>query len=106
MKNLTRVKKAGQYNVKNWLVKELNLTRDQVILMDNKELIRFGKYEFYEYKQEKKVSPLWRITLIPYGISILLLYLGLPINFLFTGRWGYHNKLMDIMRSWNKKIGL
>lgn len=40
-------------------------------------------------KEKKTVHPLMRLTLPFAGITMLILFIGLPINFIFTGKWGY-----------------
>ena len=73
--------------------------------VDNEELAqRFYKLGLDFYTEEKtKVSPLIRWTMPFAIITIILMFAGIPINFLFTGHWGYNlsknNKLLNWFRA-------
>lgn len=46
------------------------------------------------YKEDKvKTTFLFRLTLIPAILLIIVLFVGLPINYLLTGKWHYEWKI-------------
>lgn len=105
--NLTRLKKADDYEVEKWLKEKLDLTDYQVSKMRLEEIIRFSKFKFYKQAKEKQTNILWRVSLLPYTVYYLLLLIGLPFTFLFTGKWGYSRKFYDSFHSvWVRKIRL
>lgn len=84
----SNLKKAFDYEIKEWLIKSLELTPYQQSKMYEHEIIRFSPFEFYKLKK-KTVNPLIRLTIIVYPIAWLALLLFLPINYFISGRWGY-----------------
>jgi len=86
--NLSRLKKASDYEVRDWLVKELELTPYQQRIIRDKELIRWSPFDFYKDKQKESVSFLWRLTMIFIPIYILLVWIYNPVQFIITGKWG------------------
>lgn len=102
----SRLKKASDYKVQKWLEKQLELTSDQKRNMSEREIVRFSKFEFYERKQEKKVSPLWRISILAFPIFWLILFIGLPFTMIITGKWGYGDKLYKFYNDWLSLLGL
>lgn len=58
--------------------------------------------EFY-YSKPTSVNPLIRLTLPFALVCMLLMFLGLPIVFIFTGHWGYSlgekNPILNWLRS-------
>lgn len=104
---LHNFKKASNYEVENWLVKKLNLTKEQEIDLRNYEFIRFSPFFFY--KKKEKVNNFWfRITLIFFPIVWILLFITLPINFIISGRWGYDDKnvIIKFIHNWMDKLRL
>jgi hypothetical protein len=57
--------------------------------------------EFYESK--KKSVPVWIRFTMPFAlIAIILMLILMPVKFLFTGEWGYHNEKIS---NWFRAIG-
>jgi hypothetical protein len=102
----SRLKKASDCKVEEWLVKQLQLNNCQQRLLREREIVRFSKFEFYERKQEKKVSPLWRISILVFPIFWLILITGLPFTMIITGKWGYGDKLYKFYNNWINRLGL
>lgn len=66
--------------------------------------IRLG-LDFYTEK-EKKVRFCVRLTL-PFALIIMtLMFIGLPINFMLTGRWGYRVNEKNYLLNWFKQLQL
>lgn len=104
--NLSRLKQAYNYEVDNWLKEKLQLTDYQKSLLYDREIIRFAPFYFYK-KKEKQSNILWRLTLPFYGIYFILLFIGLPINFILTGHWGYNEKFYNNFHlKWENKLVL
>ena len=56
--------------------------------------------DLYYIHRRNSVSPLIRLTL-PFAIVLMIImFLYLPINFLFTGYWGYRVSEKSIIRNW------
>ncbi len=105
--NFSRLKPADDIDVRKWLIKEFDLTVYQKERLHRDELVRFSPFQFYEDRQEEKVSPLWRLTIIFYMIYWVCLVVFLPIRWVFTGRWGYGQRFIDNFHSrWQDKLGI
>ena len=63
------------------------------------------KMDFY-YEEEIPVSFWMRLTL-PFAIvTMLLMFIGLPIAFLITGKWGYSLTEKNYLLNWLKSLRL
>lgn len=66
--------------------------------------------EFYIVsRKEKERTSVWlRLTLPLWFAFLILSILFLPIQFLFTGRWGYTHKkgIGKLYSKWSRKLGL
>jgi hypothetical protein len=106
--NLHNKKPASNYEVQNWLIKTLKLTKQQELDLINYEFIRFSP--FYFYKKKERVDNVWfRLTLIFFPFIWILIFISLPINFIITGRWGYDerkNVLIKLIHDWMNKLRL
>lgn len=104
---LTNLKRASDYDVNNWLKKKLELTPYQYDKLTSEEIIRFGRYEFYEQAEKGKISIAWRLTIFLFPIYYLVLFIFLPFTMLFTGKWGYGQKFYDYFHAkWMRKLKL
>lgn len=101
---LTNLQHASDYEVEDWLKKQLDLTPYQKEKLRDSELIRFAPFEFYKHRKQVKTSILWRLTIIFVPIYLLLLIISLPIKFVITNQWGYGDKFYDNFHAvwWNK----
>ena len=103
---LHRLKRASDFKVRDWLIKELELTDYQKDKMYRKEILRFAPFYWYEQRQKENISFLCRLSMIPFFIVWLILFIWLPVNFLFVGKWGYGDKIFNILSKWQNCIGL
>ena len=103
---LHRLKQVSYLTIQNWLEDRLELTDYQKDKMRRSEFLRFSKYKFFEPRQKENVSFLCRLSMIPFFLVWLILFIGLPINFLFVGKWGYGDKIFSILSKWQNCIGL
>lgn len=104
---LTRLKAASNEDVRKWLEKSLSLSDYQKDILRHTELIRLSPFYFYEYERNKKISPLWRLTLIIFPFYLLILVVFNPIKWMVTGEWGYGQKFIDNFHSkWMRKLNL
>jgi hypothetical protein len=102
---ISYLERASDYEVRQWLEKELDLTPYQKQKLYDKEIIRFSPFYFYRDSKNKKSSILWRLTILVFPIYYLLAFCFLPINFIFTGKWGYGRDFIDKFHSvWVRKI--
>lgn len=88
---LINLKKVSDYKVEKWLednIRELTVSQKQWIR--NEEMVRFAPFEFYE--RRKKVDNIFvRLSVIFIPVIWVLLVIGMPFNFFYTGTWGYKN---------------
>src|ERR1035437_6937480 len=104
---LTNLEPARDYEVQEWLEKNLNLTPYQKDKLRQEEIVRFAPFEFYKPRSKEKVSFFWRFTIIVFPIYLLLIFLFLPIKMIFTGKWGYGQKFYDNFHAkWTNKVNL
>lgn len=104
---LSNLKRASDFDVKNWLQKELKLTEYQRSLMNgDTEFFRDSPFYFYEPDCRSSKSLLWRFSIIFYLLFWITLFCFLPIKWAFTGKWGYGRSFIDFISSWKKKIGI
>lgn len=104
---LSRLKRASNYEVEQWLIKSLELTPYQKEKLLDREIVRFGGFYFYNIEKEEKVSFLWRLTIILFPVYLLLIFCFLPVKWIFTGKWGYGRNFIDNFHSkWVRKLKL
>ena len=106
MRYLHQYKRTSSLKVQKWIennIPELTAYQKETIRYD--EMIRFSPFYWYEKRQKEKVNPLFRLTIIPFFVIMLILLIGLPVNFLFVGRWGYGNKMFNTLSKWQNKLG-
>jgi hypothetical protein len=84
--------KVSVNEVDDWLRKsKLKLTPQQIRDLSNYEIARFAPFDFY--KRCKPVKSIWiRLSAIFLLPTLILLLIGLPLNYLITGIWGYSDK--------------
>ena len=100
---LHNLKKTPDYKVREWLEKSIpELTPYQKERIRNDEIIRWAPFDFYERRKPVK-SIWWRLSIIAVAFFWVVLFVGLPLNFIVTGNWGY-NKL-NWFDTWLNKIG-
>lgn len=63
------------------------------------------KADFY-YEDLAPVSFWTRLTLPFALISLIIMFIGLPINFLINGEWGYSLKTSNKVLNWFKSLRL
>ena len=106
MWKLHRYKEAENYEVEKWLEKELDLTPYQKSKLTSEEMVRFSKFTFLVQRNMKKPNFFWRLSSVLYIIFNILLFIGLPFTYLFTGSIGYNMSFYDkYISPWRSKIG-
>jgi hypothetical protein len=105
---LTNLQKAADYEVNAWLEEIIpEITDYQKQRIRERELVRFSKFEFYKRRPQEKITFLWRLTFFLLPIYFILLFLGLPIKMLITGKWTYGQKFFDNFHTkWMHKLKL
>lgn len=104
---LSKLEIASDYEVRDWLIKVLELTPYQQDVLRDREIIRFSIFYFYKRKKQVKVSIIWRFTLIAYLIWVLLLTLFSVLKWVFTGEFGYSSAFIDkYLYNWKNKLNL
>ena len=76
--------------------------------IDSEEMCdRFIDLNMEFYYEEKTPVNFWVRLTLPFGvITILLMFVGLPINFLITGHWGYSLSKKNILLNWLRSLRL
>lgn len=68
---------------------------------------RFIKLDLKFYTEELKPVPIWLRLTMPFAlITMLLMFIGLPINFLITGSWLYDLGEKNYILNWFKSLKL
>jgi len=106
----SQIEEASGSDVREWILESIpDLTKYQKEVIQNADcdIIRVSHLHFYIDKSPQKVSFLWRFTILIFPLVWLVLFIGLPFNMLFTGRWGYGKKLTDrILTPWVRRLNL
>lgn len=96
------IKKASEYEVRKWLKETLNLSDYQQEKLWREEIIE--RAPFYFFKRKKYQPNIWlRLSIVLFPFVWLLLFIGLPFNYIITGRWGY-GKRWNFIVDWVDKI--
>lgn len=101
MSKFSNLTKAHDYEVRDWLIKAFKFTDYQKsLLRSNEDIIRYAPFKFY--KRKPKQDNMWiRLTLVFVPLVWLIMILGLPLNFILTGIWGYpNNKVYKFIMNW------
>ena len=106
MWKLHRYEEAENYEIDKWLTESLELTPHQQDILRTEEIVRFSKFIFLKRRVQKKPNLFWRLSSVLYIIFNILLFIGLPFTYLFTGSIGYNMSFYDKYISvWRNKIG-
>ncbi len=107
MSILSQYKYSSRFDVRDWVEDNIpNLTPYQRERIREDELIRVSNFEFVELKQKKPVGIFYRFSMIPFFISLIFLFVLLPINYIVTGKWVYNKSINNFFGNWQRKIGL
>ena len=102
--NFNNLKQVDNYEVQKYFLYNIpELTKYQKECIRYYEIIRFAPFSFVEERKSKGTF-LTRLTLIPFLFVWAMLVIGLPFNFLFTGKWGYGK--INWYSKWVSYIGL
>lgn len=105
MIHLSRFKEANSLEAQHWFFKNIpDITDEQIYLMSRKNLFGCCPFRFFKQRDKVKVSPLWRLTLFPFFLVVLLGVLWLPFNLMITGVWGYNR--VGWLSSWSAKLNI
>jgi len=76
--------------------------------VDKEELAdRFRKLGLEFYTEERVPVSFWIRLTLPFGLlAISLMFMGLPINFIITGNWGYSISKKGRVLNWLRSLRL
>jgi hypothetical protein len=105
---LSNLKKAHDFDVRNYLKERYQLSHYQWEKMYDDEFPRHSGFYVFTYEKQKNGGLIWRLTLpliIPYYLIILLYVL---IKWIVTGdRYFSEDKsFIKFHRKWMKKLGI
>ena len=102
----SRLRKAQDYEVADFLKDRLKLTDTQYHEIVLHDALRFTRFRFYKEKEIKKHNFLWRLTAPIFLIFCILVIVALPFKWLFTGNRYLPEKFLDIFYyRWQEKMG-
>jgi hypothetical protein len=100
----TIYKRAHHWDVENYFLKKIpDITPYQKERIRNDEIFRCNPFFIY-IKKEKTTNPFIRLTVLVWPLVWFILMLGLPFNYLVTGRWGYGK--IEWFVNWSKSLGI
>lgn len=102
--NLHNYERTSDFEVEEWLIKKLDLSKDQIYKMRESEMIRFSKIKFYKRIKPKNKSILIRLSALFFLPVLIIVMLTLPVNYLFTGNWGYSTETLNWFNKWHSAI--
>ena len=106
----SELEEAYEDDVKKWLLEtipELTDYQKESINDDFYDNIRCSDLYFYKEKRPQKVTAWWRLTILIFPFAWLMLFAGLPLNMIFTGRWGYSKRFNDVfLKRWWSRLNL
>lgn len=99
-----KLKRTWSHNDLNYIPK-LKKVFPELSKIDGEEMVdRFIELGLDFYTEEKTPVPLWLRLTMPFALlTMILMFIGIPINFLIRGQWGYSlgekNRLLNWFRS-------
>lgn len=92
------LKKADSYEIEKWLEESIPyLTDSQKYQMRAIEIGRFTPFVIYRKVEPELPNMFWRFMTLLFPAIWLILALGLPLNMLATGGWGYKRGFLDFI---------
>ena len=107
--NITNLKEMNSFEVRDWIfenIPELTSYQKEIIGNFYNSPILNSDIYFFKRKEKKSSNFFLRLTIIPALILYVMFIVLMPVNFLFTGRWGYDKKIMGWFIDWCSRIGL
>lgn len=109
--NISNYKKAHILDVKKWLEEELELTAYQKEKLYDSQygngILQNTSFSFFKWQPQKSKNVFWRLTAIFVLPYMLLLFIGMPIKYLFTGNSYYGKKFINKFHTpWMTNCGL
>jgi len=76
--------------------------------LDDEELVdRFGELGVDFFSEEKTPVRLWVRLTLPFALlTFIIMFIGIPFVFIFTGKWGYNIGNKNYVLNWFKSLGL
>jgi len=106
--NFSHFKQTSDREVEQWIIKSIpDLTIYQKEYIRTNEIVRFSPYRFLKRREPVKANFFFRLTIILLPFYFVLLFLGLPIKLIITGKWGYGSKFIDNFHNkWLHKLNI
>ena len=102
------------YDIINYIENELKRRGTELNLFQKEMLSdawagEYGRLPFEAFvwnkRHDKKVNVLWRLSALPLGLWLVLLFAFIPVKWVLTGSANYHgNKIAKFTASWIDKV--
>mgnify|MGYP001605759719 CR=1 FL=1 len=102
-----KLKRTHTYGYANYIPR-FKKVFPELSKVDSEEMAdRFIKLRLHFYTEEKTPVPLWLRFTMPFALIVMIfMFLGVPINFLFTGQWGYSLGKKNRLINWFRALRL
>ena len=102
---LSNLKRVDSFETRSWVESIVpELTPYQKSHLSDIDSVRFTGYYLYKEREKVKGNFFIRATVVFVPIVWLILLMGFPINFVFTGSWGYSK--IEWFLKWANKLGI
>lgn len=89
----------------DYLVDELELTKEQAYHLRYDGVIKYSDYYIFKEKPKAKENILLRLTILVFPIWFLILFISLPFNWIIKKQWGYSARIGEILiGKWANKL--
>lgn len=102
-----KLKRTWSHNNANYIPRFKEVFPELSKIDSEKLCDRFIELNLYFYYEEQTPVNFWTRLTLPFAIILfLLMFLGLPIVFLFTGKWSYPLNEKNIILNWFRSLRL
>lgn len=106
--NFSRYEKIKSYRANDLIRKKLELTPYQAQLLVDRDFWEDeqGDIIFFQQRKPSTKNAFYRASVIFLPLVWVVLFLGLIINFILTGHWGYESKTIAWFNKWLHNLNL
>lgn len=102
----SRLRKANDYEIRKAIAETIELNPYQKEKLADREFPIYTRLKVYIEQEYPKPSIWWRLTIFPYVLYIVLVFLFMPIKWMLTGTHYLPQTWLDnFHRPWVEKLG-